>query len=151
MGRRSFAACFMLVGCYPLVAACGGAAGGQGDRVVARIHPGLSVRPLLATPREVTAGETFTITVTTIGSGCAEAAGGTVEVRDSLVRVVPYDRVHRAKGDSACPGLAPRLLSRPLRVTLTQPGSARIRVVGVSATAAAPALDSMDAEIAVLP
>jgi len=109
------------------------------------------VRPLLATPREVTAGETFTITVTTVGAGYAVADGGTVEVLGSLVRVVPYDRVQRVESDSACPGVAPRLLSRPLRLTLTRPGLALIRVVGVSATAAAPALDSMDAEIAVLP
>ena len=140
-----------LVACLTLGAACGGAGAGQGERVVARIHPGLSVRPLLATPREVTVGETFTITVTTLGSECAEADGGTVVVRDSLVRVVPYDRVRRLEGDSACPGLTPRLLSRPLQVTLTRPGPARIRVVGMSATAAAAALDSLDAEIAVLP
>jgi hypothetical protein len=137
-----------LVTCLTLVASCGGAGAGQGERVVARIHPGLSVRPLLTTPREVTAGETFTITVTTVGSDCAEADGGTVVVRGSLVRVVPYDRVRR---DSACPGRTPRLLSRPLQVTLTRPGPARIRVVGMSATAAAAALDSLDAEIAVLP
>ena len=136
------------VACLTLVVACGGAGAGQGERVVARIHPGLGVRPLLATPREVTAGERFTITVTTVGSDCAEADGGTVVVRGSLVRVVPYDRVHR---DSACPGRTPRLLSRPLQVTLTRPGPARIRVVGMSATAAAAALDSLDAEITVLP
>ena len=140
-----------MVTCLTFVAACGGAGAGQGARVVARIHPGLSVRPLLATPREVTAGETFTITVTTVGSDCAEADGGTVVVRDSLVRVVPYDRVRRLEGDSACPGRSPRLLSRPLQVTLTRPGPARIRVVGMSATAAEAVLDSLDAEIVVLP
>ena len=140
-----------LVTCLTLVAACGGAGARQGERVVARIHPGLSVRPLLTTPREVTAGETFTITVTTVGSDCAQADGGTVVVRDSLVRVVPYDRVRHIEGDSACAGRTPRLLSRPLQVTLTRPGPAHIRVVGMSATAAAAALDSLDVEIAVLP
>jgi hypothetical protein len=86
MGRRSLVACLTLVACFTLLAACGGAADRQAERVVARIHPGLSVRPLLATPREVTAGETFTITVTTVGSGCAVADGGTVEVVGRLVR-----------------------------------------------------------------
>ncbi|MEP6686839.1 MAG: hypothetical protein ABJC36_00735 [Gemmatimonadales bacterium] len=73
--------------------ACGNPTDPNTERVVGRIDPSLSVRPVVATPQEVRAGVSFTITVTTIGFACASAEGGAVEIRGDLARIVPFDRV----------------------------------------------------------
>jgi hypothetical protein len=91
------------------------------------------------------------LTVTTVGFGCATAEGGLVEVQRDLARVVPYDRVPEAGHDTLCGERIVTLLPRDLRVTLPQAGAANLRVVGLSASTPEEVLDSVDVAISVLP
>ncbi len=129
--------------------ACGRPTEPNTERVVGRIDPSLSSRPVVAAPQEVRAGIAFTITVTTVGFGCTAAEGGAVEIRGGLARVIPYDREPKAGHDFFC---APNVtvLPRDLQIKLPLAGTAHLRVVGLKA-ASDVALDSVDVTITVLP
>jgi hypothetical protein len=129
--------------------ACGSPTEPNTERVVGRIDPSLSSRPVVSAPAEARAGVAFTVTVTTVGSGCTTAEGGAVEIRGDLARIVPYDPVPGAGHDTLCAeSLA--VLPRDLSVTLPRAGPARLRVVGQSASTPESVLDSVDIAISVL-
>jgi hypothetical protein len=131
--------------------ACGSPTAPNTVRVVGRIDPSLSSRPVVAAPQEVRAGSAFTITVTTVGFGCATAEGGAVELRGDLARVVPYDRVPGPGHDTVCSERIITLLPRDFRMTLPRAGTTNLRVVGFSASMREDVLDSVDVTIRVLP
>jgi hypothetical protein len=130
--------------------ACGSPTEPNTERVIGRIDPSLSSRPVVAAPAEVRAGAEFTVTVTTVGFGCTIAEGGAVVVREDLARIVPYDRVPDAGHDTFCPEVV-TILPRDLRVTMPRAGTARLRVVGFRASSPGSILDSIDIAINVLP
>jgi hypothetical protein len=131
--------------------ACGSPTEPNTERVVGRIDPSLSSRPVVSAPAETRAGVAFTVTVTTVGFGCTTAEGGVVEVRGDIARIVPYDRVPAAGHDTLCGERIVTILPRDLRVTLPRAGTARLRVVGLSAATPESVLDSVDIAINVLP
>jgi hypothetical protein len=130
--------------------ACGSPTEPNTERVIGRIDPSLSSRPVVAAPAEVRAGAEFTVTVTTVGFGCTTAEGGAVVVRGDLARIVPYDRVPSAGHDAFCPEIV-TILPRDLRITMPRAGTARLRVVGFRASSPGSILDSIDIAINVLP
>jgi hypothetical protein len=130
--------------------ACGSPTEPNTERVVGRIDPSLSSRPVVSAPGEVRAGAAFTVTITTVGFGCTTAEGGEVAVHGDLARIVPYDRVPQPGHDTFCPEVV-TILPRDLRVTLPQAGTARLRVVGFRASSPGSILDSIDIAINVLP
>lgn len=132
------------------VGACGSPTEPNTERVVGRIDPSLSSRPVVSAPAEVRSGAAFTVTVTTVGFGCTTAEGGEVVVRQDLVRIVPYDRVPREGHDTFCPEIV-TILPRDLRVTMPRAGTAHLRVVGFRASSPGSILDSIDIAINVLP
>jgi hypothetical protein len=134
-----------------VVGACGSPTEPNTERVVGRIDPSLSSRPVVSAPAEVRAGAAFTVTVTTVGFGCTTAEGGAVEVRDNLARIVPYDRIPGAGHGTFCPEGTVSILPRDLRVTMRQAGAGRLRVVGFRASSPGSILDSIDIAISVLP
>jgi hypothetical protein len=131
--------------------ACGSPTEPNTVRVIGRIDPSLSSRPVVAAPSEVRAGAEFTVTVTTVGFGCATAEGGAVEVRENLARIVPYDRIPQAGHGTFCPEGVLTILPRDLNVTMPQAGAARLRVVGFRASSPGSILDSLEIAINVLP
>lgn len=131
--------------------ACGSPTEPNTDRVVGRIDPSLSVRPVLAAPSQVRAGVPFAVTVTTVGFGCTIAEGGAVQVSQGLARLVPYDRVPGAGHDALCVERVITLLPRDLQVTLPYAGAARLRVVGFSASTPEEVMDSVEVEVTVTP
>ena len=134
-----------------MAGACGSPTEPNTERVVGRIDPSLSSRPVVSAPAEARAGTAFTVTVTTVGFGCTTAEGGAVEVSGDLARIVPYDRVPGVGHDALCGERIVTILPRDLRVTLQQPGTARLRVVGLSASTPESVLDSVDIAISVVP
>lgn len=130
--------------------ACGSPTEPNTERVIGRIDPSLSSRPVVAAPAEVRAGAEFTVTVTTVGFGCTTAEGGAVVVHEDLARIVPYDRIPREGHDAFCPEIV-TILPRDLRVTMPQAGAVRLRVVGFRASSPGSILDSIDIAINVLP
>ena len=133
------------------VGACSNPTDPNTERVVGRIDPSLSSRPVVSAPQEVRAGVAFTVTVTTVAFGCATAEGGLVEIRRNLARVTPYDRVPEAGHGALCGEAVITLLPRDLRVTLSHTGTASLRVVGLSASTPDEVLDSVDVAINVVP
>jgi hypothetical protein len=131
--------------------ACGSPTEPNTERVIGRIDPSLSSRPVVAAPAEVRAGAKFTVTVTTVGLGCTTAEGGAVEVREDLARIVPYDRIPEAGHGTFCPEGVLTILPRDLSVTMPRAGAARLRVVGFRASSPGSILDSLDIAINVLP
>lgn len=84
---------------------------------------------VLQAPDTVSAGQTFTITVTTLGSPCVRPDGAEVEVRAGPppLRIVrPYDQ-HRT--GVACLGVAVPL-PRDVELRFDQSGEGLVRVVG---------------------
>jgi hypothetical protein len=134
-----------------LAGACGSPTEPNTERVVGRIDPSLSSRPVVSAPAEVRARTAFTVTVTTVGFGCTTAEGGSVEVHDDLARIVPYDRIPGAGHGTFCPEGTVTILPRDLRVTMPRTGTARLRVVGFRASSPGSILDSIDIAISVLP
>jgi hypothetical protein len=130
--------------------ACGSPTEPNTQRVVGRIDPSLSSRPVVSAPAEVRAGAAFTVTVTTVGFGCTTAEGGAVVVRDDLARIVPYDRIPEPGHGTFCPEGILAILPRDLGVTLPRAGAARLRVVGLKASSPGSILDSVDIAISVL-
>jgi hypothetical protein len=130
--------------------ACGSPTEPNTERVIGRIDPSLSSRPVVAAPAEVRVGAAFTVTVTTVGFGCTTAEGGRVDVRDDIARIVPYDRIPSEGHDAFCPEVV-TILPRDLRVTMPRAGAARLRVVGFRASSPGSILDSLDIAINVLP
>jgi hypothetical protein len=133
------------------VGACGSPTEPNTERVIGRIDPSLSSRPVVAAPAEVRAGAEFTVSVTTVAFGCATAEGGAVEVREDLARIVPYDRIPEPGHGTFCPEGVLTILPRDLNVTMPRAGSARLRVVGFRASSPGSILDSLDIAINVLP
>jgi hypothetical protein len=131
--------------------ACGSPTEPNTERVVGRIDPSLSSRPVVSAPAEVRAGAAFTVTVTTVGFGCTTAEGGEVEVSDDIARIVPYDRIPGPGHGTLCDETTVRILPRDLRVTMREAGAARLRVVGLRASSPGSILDSIDIAISVLP
>jgi hypothetical protein len=131
--------------------ACGSPTEPNTERVIGRIDPSLSSRPVVWAPSEVRAGAEFTVTVTTVGFGCTTAEGGAVEVREDLARIVPYDRIPEAGHGTFCPEGVLAILPRDLRVTMPRAGAASLRVVGYRASSPGSILDSIDIAINVLP
>ena len=119
------------------------------ERVIGRIDPSLSSRPVVSAPAEVRAGAEFTVTVTTVGFGCTSAEGGSVVVHDDLAGSCPT---------TAFPVRAtmrfPRGPSRSSRVTSGHDATGRDctpprrRFPGLVAGSI---LDSIDIAISVLP
>lgn len=130
--------------------ACGSPTEPNTERVIGRIDPSLSSRPVVWAPAEVRAGAEFTVTVTTVGSGCTIAEGGRVELREALARIVPYDRTPKAGHGTFCPEVL-TVLPRDLEVTIPRAGTANLRVVGYRASSPGSILDSIDIAITVLP
>jgi hypothetical protein len=133
------------------IGGCGSPTEPNTERVVGRIDPSLSSRPVVSAPAEAQAGVAFTVTVTTVGFGCTTAEGGAVEIRGALARIVPYDRVPGAGHGTFCAEGTITILPRDLRVTMRQAGTARLRVVGYRASTPESVLDSVDIAISVLP
>jgi hypothetical protein len=133
-----------------VVGACGSPTEPNTERVVGRIDPSLSARPVVSAPAEVRAGAAFTVTVTTVGFGCTTAEGGEVEVSNALARIVPYDRIPGPGHGTFCDETTVRILPRDLRVTMREAGAARLRVVGLRASSPGSVLDSIDIGISVL-
>ena len=129
--------------------ACGSPTEPNTQRVIGRIDPSLSSRPVVWAPQEVRAGVAFLVTVTTVGFGCTSAEGGDVEVRGDLARIVPYDREPKPGHTFVC---APdvTVLPRDLRLKLSLPGTTHLRVVGIKPSNEA-ALDSVDVTLTVRP
>jgi hypothetical protein len=131
------------------VGACGSPTEPNTKRVLGRIDPSLSSRPVVWAPAEARAGVAFAVTVTTVGFGCTTAEGGTVESQGDLARIVPYDRVPGAGHDTFCdPGVV--ILPRDLQVKFLQAGTGHVRVVGLRGSTTA-VLDSVDVAVNVLP
>ena len=129
--------------------ACGSPTDPNTERIIGRIDPSLSSRPVLWAPQDVRAGVAFLVTVTTVGSGCTAAEGAGVEVRGDLVRIVPYDREPKPGHTFVC-SMEVKVLPRDLRLTLSRPGTTHLRVVGIKPSNDA-ALDSLDIPVTVRP
>jgi hypothetical protein len=134
-----------------LALACGSPTDPNTQRVVGTIDRALSSARVIDAPGEVHSGVPFAVTVRTVGSStCVSPAGGGVEVSGALARITPYDLVPEPGHDVVCTrdyAVHPRDLS----VTLKQPGPARLRVVGLSASSADPVLDSVEVQLTVTP
>jgi hypothetical protein len=139
----------LALGLWLAAGACGSPTEPNTQRIVGRIDPSLSSRPVLWAPQEVRAGVAFLVTVTTVGSGCTAAEGGGVEIRGDLARIVPYDREPKPGHTFAC-AMTVTALPRDLRLKLSVPGTTHLRVVGMKPSNDA-ALDSLDVTITVRP
>jgi hypothetical protein len=132
-----------------LTLACGSPVEPNTHRVVGIIDPRHSP-PVIDAPAQVRSGVAFTVTVRTLGtSGCVTPDGGRVDVTGALARITPYDQVPDPGHGALC---SPDYTSLPrtLSVTLGQPGSATVRVVGLSASSSADAvLDSVEVPVTV--
>ncbi|HYC32738.1 MAG TPA: hypothetical protein VEB59_10660 [Gemmatimonadales bacterium] len=107
--------------------------------------------PAIVAPPEVAAGRRFTVTVYTWGnSDCTLADGGSMTVSGELVRLVPYDIIPIPGHSDVCRDDW-TAHAHPFGITLTLPGTARLRVVGRRAARAEDSLDSLEVTVAVTP
>jgi hypothetical protein len=113
-----------------LVPMCSNPAETEWERRLGYLDAHLGV-PVLRAPDSVSAGESFTVTVTTLGNSCTRAHGAEVGADPDfpLLRIVrPFD-LHRIKG--VCQDIG-RTLPREVSLRFDEPGEAVIRVVGDS-------------------
>ncbi len=103
-------------------------------------------------PDTVRAGEFFSITVHSWGSGsrrCNEPDGEIVETRGAIIRIKPYDKV--PTGELVCTADL-RNYPRPLSVRFANAGTGTIRLVGnVDSRGASSSLDSLERTVIVKP
>ena len=81
---------------------------------------------LVEAPSTATAGQPFTVVVTTYGGGCIGEDTTLVDVSEHRADVVPYQRVYRA---SVCT-LELRVTRRLVQVVIPQTGQATVRFIG---------------------
>ena len=134
-----------------LLAACHDATDAEKQRVIGAVDLLGTTPPTLVLPDELTAGRRFTATVYTWGnSDCTQADGGSMTVVDGVVRLVPYDIIPIPGHSDVCRDdwVAH---AHAFGVTLNEPGTARLRVVGRRAARAETVLDSLDVSVTVSP
>jgi hypothetical protein len=113
-----------------IVPSCSHPAAAEWERRIGYLdsHAG---NPVIRAPESAAAGQTFTVTVTTLGNSCTRAHGAEVssDPEFPLLRIVrPYD-LHRTAGTCLDIGIP---LSRDVPIRFDQAGQAVIRVVGES-------------------
>lgn len=86
---------------------------------------------LVEAPSTATAGQPFTVAVTTYGGGCIREDTTLVDVSDHRADVVPYQRVYRGLANSVCT-LELRVTRRQVQVVISQTGQATVRFIGRS-------------------
>jgi hypothetical protein len=103
-------------------------------------------------PDTVRAGEFFTVTVYSWGSGsrnCNDPDGEIVETRGGIIRITPYDKV--PTGEIVCTADL-RSYARPLSVRFGAAGAGTIRLVGVvQSRGPASQIDSLERAVVVRP
>jgi hypothetical protein len=126
---RRLASVILLAPAY-LAAACSSPTGDDDwQRVVGTIDPLLSSVQLVFIPEGITAGQPFTVTVTTVGSSsCTRAAGADLAVSGGSATITPYDEI-RTGSDLACTDDL-RPFPRDITLTLPSAGTAEIRIHG---------------------
>lgn len=113
-----------LYGVVFLMTSCAFLPGEQ--RVVGQIDANVLAQPVLKAPTTVTANQSFTVTITTGGNGCAKADGARVRVHNLTAEIIPYDKV--LTGVPCEMGLKP--LPRDIALQFASPGQATIRIMG---------------------
>ena len=139
-----FLAVFALAGCHD-------ATDPEIQRVIGRIDPSATGRPVIVAPDEVPAGARFTVVVHTLGSpNCTTPDGESVTVVGDVIRIVPYDIVPIPGHSDVCLG---SLASHEHLVPLVaaEAGTLRIRAVGYGASFRANVLDSGEVSITIQP
>ena len=110
----------LIVSGMTLLAACGLVSKGTDRTRVVGFHNGDDASLV---PREVTAGESFKITVYTYGDGCVEVGDTESDVNGRIATVTPYDFfVDRG----ACPQIF-HTFGHEVDLTFEKPGTAEIR------------------------
>lgn len=84
---------------------------------------------LVEAPSAATAGQPFTVAVTTYGGGCIGEDTTLVDGTDHRADIVPYQRVYQPSGNSACT-LELRVTRRQVQVVISQAGQATVRFIG---------------------
>ncbi len=75
-------------------------------------------------------GETFEVTIHTIGGGCTDQVARTrVAISGSIVEIRPYNETR----DALCPSII-IVLTHRVQLTLEQPGPALVRIIGRAVT-----------------
>jgi hypothetical protein len=113
-----------------LLLALGGCSGAtdpnEWRRVVGLVDPSLSSIQAVKFPASVAANQSFTVTVTTVGSSsCTRESGGTVDLKEADATVTPYDLI--APEFSICTADL-HAFPRDFQVRYTRVGSALLRV-----------------------
>jgi hypothetical protein len=129
------------------LAGCNDATDPEIQRVIGRIDPRHTVVPVIVAPDEARANVPFTVIVHTVGpSDCTKPDGDDLVVQGDLARIVPYDVVPIPGHSTVCRNDY-AFHEHRLSVTLSRAGTARVRVVGLSAATRESVLDSAEVTI----
>jgi hypothetical protein len=107
---------------------CSSITGSHDRRVIGTIQEGLN--SAIDAPASVSAGQSFNVTVTTVGNSCVSAAGAEFAVHDLVAVITPYDKI-REEG-TCLDYRAP--YPRTVQIRFARAGSAVIRVNGIGDT-----------------
>jgi hypothetical protein len=129
---------------------CGGLnVGGSSERISAVLLANPYSRPVISLPDTVHVGVSFTVTFYTLFRGCVAPDGETLRTGTGVTAIIPMEIVQRVPGE-ACPQFV-FIGPRSARITLSDVGTDTVRVVGRTENAESSALDSVSANIVVLP
>lgn len=84
---------------------------------------------LVEAPSTASAGQPFTVAVTTYGGGCIGEDTTLVDVSDHRADVVPYQRVYHPSANSVCT-LELRVTRRQVQLVIARAGQATVRFIG---------------------
>ena len=121
---RSCPAGFLIVSCMAVLAACGPVSKvSKGDEKRIRVVGFHNGDDASLVPKEVTASESFEITVHTYGDGCVELGDTESDVNGGIATVTPYDVFVDA---GACAQIF-HTFGHKVDLTFEKPGTAEIR------------------------